>query len=251
MPYDKILTLSARAGQIILENGGEVYRVEETAARICSAYSGVACESFATTTAIILSLTDKDGSAYSVLKRVKRRGLNLQKVDRINQLSRKVEAGKIDLSALEDEIEQIDAKKPYPTWLRVFAIAVAAGVFANLFMGSIRDMFCAAAIAVLIQSMRFFCIDIALNDFIINIVAGIISAALGFLSVFAGLGDSMNIIVISTLMISVPGLILTNGIRDIVAGDLLAGTSRLFEAFFIAVGIAVGSGLVFRFLPIQ
>ena len=45
-------------------------------------------------------------------------------------------------------------------------------------------------------------------------------------------------------MLLVPGLAITNAIRDTIHGDLLAGITRAAEAFLIAVSIAVGTGSV-------
>ena len=39
----------------------------------------------------------------------------------------------------------------------------------------------------------------------------------------------------------VPGIAIVNAIRDIIAGDLVAGTARLVEAFMIAAGLSIGS----------
>ena len=47
-------------------------------------------------------------------------------------------------------------------------------------------------------------------------------------------------------MLLVPGLIITNAIRDTIAGDLVSGISRAIEAIFIAIAIAVGSGIVIK-----
>ena len=58
----------------------------------------------------------------------------------------------------------------------------------------------------------------------------------------------MNNVIISTIMLLVPGLAFTNAIRDTVSGDLLSGLSRIVEALLTAVALAVGSGLVFMLL---
>ena len=49
-------------------------------------------------------------------------------------------------------------------------------------------------------------------------------------------------------MLLVPGLAITNAIRDSINGDVVSGLARATEAIFIAVAIAVGSGLVFSFI---
>ena len=43
-------------------------------------------------------------------------------------------------------------------------------------------------------------------------------------------------------MLLVPGLALTNAIRDLVAGDLLSGISRACEALLIGTALATGAG---------
>ena len=45
-------------------------------------------------------------------------------------------------------------------------------------------------------------------------------------------------------MLFVPGLAITNAIRDTIAGDLVSGLTRAAEAFFVAISIAVGTGIV-------
>lgn len=48
-------------------------------------------------------------------------------------------------------------------------------------------------------------------------------------------------------MLLVPGLAITNAIRDTMAGDLVAGLTRSAEAFLIALAIAIGTGVVLSF----
>ena len=40
----------------------------------------------------------------------------------------------------------------------------------------------------------------------------------------------------------------TNSLRDIIAGDLVAGSAKFIEAFLIAVGIAIGSASILSIL---
>ena len=48
-------------------------------------------------------------------------------------------------------------------------------------------------------------------------------------------------------MLLVPGLAITNAIRDTISGDLLAGLTRAVEAFLVAISIAIGTGAVLSF----
>ena len=46
------------------------------------------------------------------------------------------------------------------------------------------------------------------------------------------------------IMPLVPGVAITNAVRDTISGDLISGSARLIEAFLTAVAIAVGVGFV-------
>ena len=65
----------------------------------------------------------------------------------------------------------------------------------------------------------------------------VIVAMLFYISGFALAYDKT---IIGVLMLLVPGVTLTNGARDFIAGDFFAGTYTLIEALLSAVGIAAG-----------
>ncbi len=64
--------------------------------------------------------------------------------------------------------------------------------------------------------------------------------ASAFISFFASFAHS-KLILLGALMILVPGMLLTNALRDIVNGDPISGMSRLGEAITIAASIALGN----------
>ena len=51
-------------------------------------------------------------------------------------------------------------------------------------------------------------------------------------------------IIAGSIMLLVPGLALTNSIRDIMQGELISGLTKVAEALLIGVSIAVGTGFV-------
>jgi len=44
----------------------------------------------------------------------------------------------------------------------------------------------------------------------------------------------------------VPGVAITNSIRDFLSGDMISGLGRMAEAFLTAVSLAVGAGIVIK-----
>jgi uncharacterized membrane protein YjjP (DUF1212 family) len=63
--------------------------------------------------------------------------------------------------------------------------------------------------------------------------------AVGFVQ--TGIGHDLDKIIIGSVMPLVPGLHITNAVRDLMAGHLVSGLSKGAEAFLTA--FAVGSGI--------
>ena len=80
-------------------------------------------------------------------------------------------------------------------------------------------------------------------------MASALSALTALLSVRFGLGQHADIITIGALMNLVPGVAITNSMRDAIGGDLIAGLLRLAQALITALAIALGVGLAIAVLP--
>jgi len=63
-----------------------------------------------------------------------------------------------------------------------------------------------------------------------------------------GLGENLNPIIVGSVMTLVPGVAITNGFRDLMAGHLLAGISILANAVLTATAIGIGVAVVLAFL---
>jgi uncharacterized membrane protein YjjP (DUF1212 family) len=78
------------------------------------------------------------------------------------------------------------------------------------------------------------------NVFFTNIVGGLIASTVAVTAAGLGLSTNMNTIIIGSIMTLVPGLAITNSIRDIIAGDYLSGLAKGVEALLIGAAIAAG-----------
>lgn len=246
MDNNTILHVAATAGRIILQNGGETYRVEETMTRICIAFGISETDSFVTPTGIMISITDKDGKTSSLVKRIHYRTVNLEKIDKVNSLSRNILLKNMSMDVVKDELKRIENLKSYNDRVLLFCSSIAAGFFTLLFGGTLKDFLVSCIIGVAIRYLSTIFDRIKLNSFFINIVGGGTAALIGLIAHTLNLCDNVDKLIIGSIMLLVPGLIITNAIRDTIAGDLVSGISRALEAFFIAVGIAVGTGIVFK-----
>jgi uncharacterized membrane protein YjjP (DUF1212 family) len=81
------------------------------------------------------------------------------------------------------------------------------------------------------------------NSFFSNILASGTAAAIAFTAVHFNMGLNPDKIIIGALMNLVPGIAITSFMRDLIAGDLIAGLIRFTESLLVATAIAIGAGI--------
>ena len=84
----RILSLASEAGHILLENGAEISRVEDTMERIATHFGEQNENFFVLSNGIFTT-----GKAYANVKFIPIKGARLDKVVAVNQFSRDVSAG--------------------------------------------------------------------------------------------------------------------------------------------------------------
>ena len=84
---------------------------------------------------------------------------------------------------------------------------------------------------------------VQISSFILNILctAGIAVTAAGLKMWIPAL--NMDTVIISCIMPLVPGVAITNAIRDTLRGDYISGGARALEAFVTAAAVAIGAGV--------
>lgn len=243
MDLNKLLQISTFAGKIMIESGAETYRVEETICRICTSFGVDEADSFVTPTGVMVSITYKN-QVLTLVKRVTSRGVDLNKIDKINSLSRRTQTDKITLDNFNKELIKISKGDRYSNFYTLIWSALSAGSFAILFGGNYKDFFAATLIGLVIKIISIKCENLNLNEFFINCLCGAVCASLTVALIKFNLGNNLDKTIIGSLMLLVPGLTITTAIRDTIAGDFLAGITKISEAFLVAVSIAVGSGAI-------
>ncbi|KHD38405.1 membrane protein [Clostridium acetobutylicum] len=246
MSTEKIINLAAYAGKILLQSGAEIYRVEETMNKICTAFNVKEAESFVTPTGIIISITGEDEKITSTIKRIQVRTVDLRKISEVNDLSRTLQYKNFSLEEVADKLKKIDNEKKHSDLFLIFFSAVAAGFFTLIFGGTFRDFSVSFFIGIIIKIFSIIISRLEINDFFLNMVGGAIAAFIALLFKKLGVVVYLDKTIIGSIMLLVPGLAITNAVRDTIAGDLVSGVSRALDAFFTAVAIAAGTGLAFK-----
>ncbi|MBZ9635713.1 threonine/serine exporter ThrE family protein [Clostridium sp. FP1] len=246
MHIDDIIHVATDAGKIILENGGETYRVEQTISMICKSYGIPHTESFVTPTGIMVSITNSENKTISLVRRINNRTVNLRKVEMINNLSRKIVTKPISTYEMKKEIEYINNIPPYSYKTTTFFAAGSSGFFTLLFGGNYKDFFVAFIIGALINYSGGYLDKLEVNGFLKNMLGGALAATVALIAAALGIVGNMDTIIIGSIMILVPGISITNAIRDTIAGDLVSGVSRSIEALFVAIAISAGTSIIFK-----
>ena len=238
------IKLAMLAGEIMLSSGAETYRVEDTMVRILRHCGMLEAESLCTSTGIFASAVDAEGRPATMLKRVKNRAGNFARVAQVNELSRRFVEGKIGIKEAITALENINTTPPYSKIVRLIGSAVASMCFAAMFGGSMPDAATAFISAFLMQIPVIVLEKHNIAAVLRNITGGGCAALVALMLMHFGMGDNVNIVIIGSIMPLVPGVSLTNAIRDILEGDLLSGSARILDAFLVAIGIAAGVGTV-------
>ncbi len=243
MDYDRLVNTVADVGYLLIANGAEISRAEESMRRIFAAYGAERSEVFAIPTFLSISVSTPAGRPVTALRRILSRRVDMTRVDLANSLCRRVCRTTPDFSAVSRELRRISARRPFPFPVQVAGFAVVAFGFTLFYGGSYADaavaLLCGAVAKLVCRLLE----RLRTNLFFVNVAASFVAAAiaLSFAQFFAQL--SYDKIIIGALMNLVPGIAITDFMRDIIAGDLIAGLLRLAESVLVAGAIAIGAGI--------
>lgn len=232
------------AGKIMLENGSEVYRVEDLITRIAENAGEKNSVCYITATGIFVGFRS---SSYTQLENVTERNINLEKVSAVNELSRRFATKELTLEELYQRLSTITTDAPtFSVPLQILAAGIVSCTLMYIFGGSWQDFAATFVIGMIGFSITLLIkkwIDIAyLDDFVAAFSIGF----LAYLAVTFHLAQSIDNIIIGAVMPLVPGVAITNSFRDILAGHLISGTARFTEAIFVAGSIGIGIAIVFK-----
>lgn len=240
----EVLDIATRIGYCLLKHGAEINRVEDTAKRICTSYGMDSANIFAIASSIVITV-EHNGSAFTQTRRVASVDTNLDRVEHLNALSRKICSQTPSYSQVLSEIEKIENRHLYPPIVSCIAYAVIGGAFAVFFGGNIYDCIAAFITGFIIRVIMLFMSFMLAPAFFVNTLA---SAAVVICVHVAELifpQIHTETTTIGVLMNLVPGVLLTNCIRDFVSNDFTSGISRIIEAFLVAAAIALGVAVSF------
>ena len=237
-----LMNLSLYTGALLIQNGAESYRAEDTIERICKSVSNISnVSAYALPSAIFISM-EFEGETLSNFRKITISDTNLYKIDRVNSFSREFVSRDLSIKEAYDRLFEIDGTEENPKKIYLSG-GIAASFFSVLFGGDIKDFAASFFIGILIPIVLDKLSYLKLSFFINNIICAFVTSILAIICVHFGLGSNIDMIIIGVIMLLVPGVAITNSVRDIMSGEFITGAITMIKAFFIALAIAFGVGV--------
>ena len=191
--------------------------------RILRTY-GVECEVFAIPNSLTVSFEATNGKPLTIMKRIGYHGNDLEALEQLNALSRRICREKPTVEEASEWLRQTMARcrvyRPAVAYLGSFLGGLG---FALVFGGSLRDCLWAGLMGMIIGFVNRFLDRFEANPFFSTILASFLMAVPAYVAAGLGWLDNPDAAIIGALMILVPGLLITNSMRDIIYGDTNSG----------------------------
>ena len=239
----KILSTILDIGAEMIRSGAETHRVEDSLYRLASAYHFSAPNFWVVPTNIQATVTSKDGQCLTQIRHVRNAGIKFDRLDSLNDLSRKVCHNPVGADEFERLFHLILEKPVQPLWKSIIAGILSGAAFGVFFNCNVLDTVAAAAASLVITFSRKALMPQENNPLILNFLISVITELVILLCVFNRIGQHTGAITTGVIMLLISGLGVTNGIRDLVHLDTFSGLVNLTASFTGAVGIALGIAL--------
>lgn len=241
MDYYLLTDLAARIGYELAQSGAETFRIEETMHRVLGAY-GVECQAFAIPNCVMVSLEAANGKPLMIMKRVGFHGNDLESVEKLNALSRRICAETPDVETAAQWLEEaLRTRRSYSVPVYYLGSFLAAAGFCPVFGGTLSDSLWAGLSGLVIGFVTRHLDRLETNPFFSTIAASFTMALGAYAAAGLHLLGDVDAVIIGSLMILVPGLLITNSMRDIIYGDTNSGINRVVQVLLSALAIAMGT----------
>lgn len=244
MDYNGLLNLGTELGRQLMASGAEISRVEDSILRLMQAYGVPDAQVFAIPNCLIACLTPPESEPVTRICRIPAHGIDLDRLELCNALCRKLCRERPPLDEALRQAAHINTHRPQYRDRTVILGHFLVGMFFTPFFGggffdSLCGGLCGVAIALSTRLLRHIA---GPSAFFHTLLSATVSSLLAQLLVRFGIAANADAITIGALMLLVPGVSLTTAMREVMAGDMVSGVTRLAESLLTATAIALGTG---------
>jgi uncharacterized membrane protein YjjP (DUF1212 family) len=243
-----IVSRALDVGERMLLCGGEVSRVEDTIYRILKSYGASRVEVFTILSFISLTAVFDAEQVYTENRRVSivAYSNDFARLEQLNALSREICQTTPRLDELTERLAAIDLpprKKQFRELYAMVGYLLSGAAFALFFGGSPLDALgagvCCLAVWFLNWVFRRNALQRLFHAFLVSFLAGVLC----YLGILLGLGQHPGQMMMAVIMVLIPGIAITNAMREMLISDTISGILRLVESLLIASAVAFGFAL--------
>lgn len=227
-------------GELMQSCGAEVFRIEDTLNRMGYAFGAERMNVFVITSSIVITIELQDGQELTQTRRIREAsGHDFCRLEQLNTLSREYCSHPFELSILSQRLNEIK-EIHLPKRNRFLGSVLAASSFALFFGGTAADAAVSGIFALFICWMQLSLAALCMNTMIFNVVVSFL-AGFGICTISRIIPSfHMDMIMLGDIMLVIPGIAITNAVRDILIGDTISGIMRFIEAMLWAGCLAFG-----------
>jgi uncharacterized membrane protein YjjP (DUF1212 family) len=241
---DEPIGFLLRLAKALHTYGLPAYELEHTMNGCAQALDhGIQCMSLPTS--ISMTLMPPEGLPQTYVIRVAPGEINLEKLRRTTNVAQQVIAGELSSKAGAKKLKQIaQTDSEYPGWIIIIAFALVSASIARIFSGGLLEVASACTIGFVVGIVAVASRTRPILDHLLPSICSFLATFLAFsIDHFIIQNIAISVVVISGLIILLPGLSLTIAMAELATQNMVSGTARLTGAVTIFIQLAFGSAL--------
>ncbi|MCU7554774.1 threonine/serine exporter family protein [Alteromonas sp. ASW11-19] len=251
--FIQIRKFIVKLGKMLHKYGTPSFRLEAYLNEVAT-YLGVHASFISTPTSLTLVIwSDKHEDEYNHAARLMPGELDMNALSLTDELASSLLAGELTLQEADKRLSEIDVMpSPYGKLVTGAAFGLSTGAFAMLMGASWPEIFWSGLLGLVayiwtLWAMRSKRVNLMLEP-VTAFIAGLLACAIGR---YLDPGINIPLIVLSSVIVFVPGLALTMGLAELSSRNMVSGTARtmdavmqLFKLYFGAfLGVSAGFSL--------
>lgn len=235
-----ILDFAAGLGCKMLSVGANLERVNDAMYRVCHSYHLNSISIFSINSLIMISAKSQDDVTGTRQVSVPPSSNHLEKLNRFNQLSRKVCAQTPPPETLAELLQEADNIRSSPTAVIILGHLISMSSLCAIYGGSFSDIIAVDLNTVVLYWLMKILDKRRLNHIIENTLCAWVAGALALLYVHLGIGKNYFIIIITNSMMMIPSIALVNAVRNILCGNEMNGILAFLKVVLESLAIVLG-----------
>ncbi|MDQ7049901.1 MAG: threonine/serine exporter family protein [Enterobacterales bacterium] len=224
--------------------GLPAYELEQTM-NGCAEALGYGIQCMSLPTSISMTILPPDNEPKTYLIRVAPGEINLDRLRKTTEVARHVIEEQINAEQGANLLKQIAKVQPdYPYWVIVIAFAVVSGCISRIFFGGLNEMAVSTLIGGVVGMIAVASKTRPMIDHLLPAICAFVATWMAlWIDHHWQLQMTTSVVIISGLIILLPGLSLTIALTELATQNLVSGTARLSGTATTFIQLAFGSAL--------